>query len=600
MSSNIGKEVSLFLFTMSAILHRFRGPFVQAILIAALACLVYSGTFSVPFQFDDKLNIVDNPLIKDLSNFWPPSGVRWFGYLTFALNYAFNGLDPRGYHAVNLVIHVLNAFLVYWLMLLTFKTPWYSRKETAHENERTWHELTALFTALLFAVHPVQTQAVTYIVQRLASLATLLCLLSITAYIQARLISAARKSRDGGSTRMSIVFFYAVAVLSAVLAMKTKEISFTLPVVIILYEFFFFTADPPLFSKKLLYLLPLVLTLAIIPFTMTGFSGDMLSAFTATNEISRHDYLLTQFRVLVTYLRLLVLPVNQSVDHNYPVYHEFLAAPVLLSFLFLALLAGFGVHLAVRARRARPARLIAFGIFWFFITISVESSIVPIADIMFEHRLYLPSVGAAAAVTAGMAFLAEKLQSRHRHALTAFLAGGIVVVITLAAAAFSRNIVWQSEIALWENAVERHPEAARALSMLGIQYGAVGRRSDAINAYRKAIAAKPAFAEAHVNLGSAYVEEGLLDEGMNEFMKATSLRNMDAIDTANLYINIGYCFERKGMPDRAIEFYNYALPMVPDDAGVYFFLGRAYQAKGMNARAGEFMSKAHQLNPDKY
>ncbi len=590
---------------MPAISKKLQRPLVQVIFIAVLACLVYSNTCSVPFQFDDYLTIVDNAFVKNLSNLWPPSGVRWFGYLTFAINYEFNGLDTRGYHAVNLAIHVLNALLVYWLLRLTFKTPRCANPErTTDDRETTGQNLIPFFAALLFAVHPVQTQAVTYIVQRFASLASFFYLLSLAAYSKARLISVARESEGAAETRRTTgPVFYMIALLSAVLAMKTKEISFTLPVMIILYEVLFFSRNgagsSPRAANKLFHLLPFILTLFIIPLAMTGFEAK-LDAFTATNEISRHDYLLTQFRVLITYLRLLVLPVNQSVDYAYPVYHEFLTPGVFLSFLFLASLAGFAVFLLVRSHSSSPARLVAFGIFWFFITISVESSIIPISDVIFEHRLYLPSVGVAISFTTAAVFFAGQLSTRYRHAGKIFLAAGFAVIIVLSTAAHFRNRVWQSAIGLWEDAVGKHPSQARALSMLGIQYGAAGRRADAINAYRKAIAAQPSFAEAYVNLGSAYIDEGLLDEALNEFMKAASLQHMDAIDTASLYINIGYCFLKKGMPDRAIEFYNYALPMIPDDAVVYFFLSRAYQAKGMDGRARELMATAHQLNPDKY
>jgi hypothetical protein len=138
-------------------------------ILAVTALLIYSNTFSSPFQFDDKSNIVDNYKLRDLSNFWPPSGTRYVGLLSFALNYHFGGLDVFGYHIINIIIHIINGFLVWSLVVLSFKTP---AMERASVNPQLKYFI-ALAASLIFITHPVQTQAVTYIVQRFASLAAL-------------------------------------------------------------------------------------------------------------------------------------------------------------------------------------------------------------------------------------------------------------------------------------------------------------------------------------------------------------------------------------------------------------------------------------------
>jgi tetratricopeptide (TPR) repeat protein len=136
--------------------------------------------------------------------------------------------------------------------------------------------------------------------------------------------------------------------------------------------------------------------------------------------------------------------------------------------------------------------------------------------------------------------------------------------------------------------------------MLGILYENRKRPDEATAAYRTAIALKPSFAEAHVNLGRMYVGAHLLDEAMREFIVALNLRSLDAVDTANLYINIGYCYQKKALPDNAIEFYYYAASIAPGDANVYFHLARAYETKGMQEKAVEYFRKARQLNPDRF
>jgi hypothetical protein len=176
------------------ILHRSLLPIVLTVLLSLFA---YSNTFRVPFQFDDKPVIVENPIIKDLRYFATPSEAkvftehfgyhtfrsRYIGYLTFALNYRLHGLDVRGYHILNLLIHISTAVLVYFLIILTFQTP-FLRESQMRESCR----YIALFASLLFACHPVQTEAVTYIWQRVASLAAMFYVLSIVMYIKARLL----------------------------------------------------------------------------------------------------------------------------------------------------------------------------------------------------------------------------------------------------------------------------------------------------------------------------------------------------------------------------------------------------------------------------
>ncbi len=226
--------------------------------LSVLASLIYSNTFSAPFHFDDEQNIVTNPQIKNLSNFRDVSSSRYVGLLSFALNYHFGQLDVFGYHLVNLLIHIINGFLVYTLVLLVFKTPLMRPPSAALLEPSAWSITQppagiAFITALLFLVHPLQTQAVTYIVQRFTSLSTLFYLLSIVCYLKWRLAGPELRTRYA---------WYAGALLSTILAMKTKEISFTLPFMILWVEAIFFW---PLTRKQWGALIPFLLTLPIIP-----------------------------------------------------------------------------------------------------------------------------------------------------------------------------------------------------------------------------------------------------------------------------------------------------------------------------------------------
>ena len=205
----------------------FRKPVVHILIIVVLGILIYSNTFNVPFVFDDIHSIIYNSGIKDVRHFIDLQNIysnRHIGFLTFALNYKMHGLDVTGYHIFNLVIHLLNALLVYWLIILTFRTPYasaYLQKDVLKTSAP--YRWIPLFTALLFVSHPVQTQAVTYIVQRFASLSTLFYLASLVMYIKARRSESSKKARYA---------FYAASIISAILAMRSKEIAFTLPIMV--------------------------------------------------------------------------------------------------------------------------------------------------------------------------------------------------------------------------------------------------------------------------------------------------------------------------------------------------------------------------------
>jgi len=417
--------------------------------------------------------------------------------------------------------------------MLTFRTPYFkvSVISAGVSNQSNQFNLSTfqpfnylpLFIALLFVSHPIQTQAVTYIIQRFTSLATFFYLLSLVSYIKFRISVS-------GASRFTL---YAVSLLSSVLAMKTKEIAFTLPVVIALYEFMFLEGK---IRSRILYLIPLLLTMLIIPLSLIGIDkpigdviGELGEASQETAEITRWTYLFTQFRVIITYIRLLFLPINQNFDYDYSIYHSFLTPDVLLSFLFLLLIFGFGVYLFYVSRFTLYAlRLASFGIFWFFITLSVESSVIPIRDVIFEHRLYLPSLGGIF-VFASIIFWSLRVHSYNPRIPTAIYLMSVFLVISLSSAAYQRNTVWKDEISLWSDVARKSPEKARPHHNLGVVYALKGWSSEAMQEYKIALSLKSRFfstaeiAKTHNNIGVLYSKQGQFEEAVMEYKIALEL-----------------------------------------------------------------------------
>ena len=566
----------------------------QVLLIAIVGLLAYSNTFTASFHYDDKQNIVENPLIKNWHYFTDPSSARqsgigdlfytrYIGYLSFALDYQVHGLDLVGYHVVNLAVHIASALLVYWLALLTFATPFFvgtTQSSCPLDNPSrrpTEKWVVPLFAALLFVSHPVQTQAVTYIVQRFASLATMFYLLSLVAYVRWRLDSLRIPDTAPRTRRLGPVLWYLASVVCAVLAMKTKEIAFTLPLVIALYEFMFFEGA---FKKRVFSLAPLLLTMLIIPLTLIGTGkagGEIIGAMSEAARIgspmSRWDYLLTQFRVIVTYIRLLFLPYNQNLDYDYPLAQSLLEPEVLLSFVALVALFGLGVYFLSRSRRtSHGLRLVAFGIFWFFITLAVESSIIPIGDVIFEHRIYLPSVGACFAIAMSAFLICEMLRVRWPASGKVGITLGVFVIVALAGAAYARNAIWHDDAVLWEDIVSKSPMKARGRYNLGVIYTARGSLDQAIEQYLAAIRIQPDYAEAHYNLGNVYLSQNRIDETIREFEAAIKFN----LRLAFAHYVLGSLYSSQGRLDEAVAQYQSALKLKPDSPYVHNSLAVVY------------------------
>ena len=666
--------------SINVALHSGRwATLLHLVLIALVGALAYSNTFHVPFVFDDVPSIVDNPVIKDLTSFLGGGGYRFnlqrfVSYLSLALNYRLGGLDVTGYHIFNLTIHLLTAALLYALCRATLRTP--RLRGEIFSRRGGWM---ALLAALLFVAHPLQTGAVTYVVQRVTLLATCFYLLSLLLYALGRQridtvgggaeavvreplceeTPDKRFTAHGSQPFLIPGLFFAGSLTSAILAMHSKEIAFTLPLAILLYEVSFFRTS---WRRRFLLLLPLLSTLVIIPMGLIGSGkslGELLSvADRLTREsilISRHDYLLTQLRVIVTYLRLLFVPVGQNVDHDYPVYTTFFTPPVFLSFLFLSGLFSLAVWFFWKTGGSREQgtgngeqgtgnrslpipdpqspitdyrlpitglRLIAFGIFWFFLTLLVESSVIPIRDVIYEHRLYLPSIGAALAVAAALMLL---LQRRPR----VLLLMAVVIVAGLAIATWQRNAVWGSELSLWRDALEKSPAKARphhnyakALSQAGqvklaiiqyekalilgspspetlvnlaTEYSKAGRPDLAIKNYRAALADAPRHIKALTSLAILLLEqETSRDEGLRLLQQALAQEP----NNANIHFNLGVAFTAMGNLPQAIEHSLQAIRLKPDYAKAYNNLGSQYFKQGRPDLAVENFRKAVQLEPE--
>ncbi len=343
-------------------------------IIALIILIAYSNTFTASFHFDDTASIQENHMIKRVTIDNLVSilkGVRPVVYLSIMLNYQLSGLNVVGWHIFNIAFHIANSFFVYLLISWTLNSRSLEKKYGNKAKQM------ALFAALLFAAHPIQTESVTYIISRTELLATFFYLAAFLFFIQ--------------WTKKRAFVYYLGVFFSALLAIGSKEWAVTLPAMLFLYDYMFLSE---MNVKKVLSHWK-AFVLAALPWGLLAYNLNLTSGSSVGFNVSTPSgitpvsYLLTSFNVLWTYIRLLLIPVNQNLDYDYPIAKTLFEFPTLLSFLGHVTIAGVSFWLY----KKRSLLLIPFGVAWFYITLSPVQSFVPIIDIIFEHRVYMPSIG---------------------------------------------------------------------------------------------------------------------------------------------------------------------------------------------------------------
>ncbi len=551
--------------------------------ICLLAIIIYSNSLNCAFVFDDQPTITENSSIRltelsferlSVAAFKSPHVNRLVANVSFAFNYYLGKYNTVGYHVVNILIHILNGILVYIFALLTLKQAGIA----APGHSRSYQFSTAyisLFAALIFTAHPIQVQSVTYIMQRMNSMAVMFYLLSLILYILARLTLI----------RWKRWIQWAGCLLCWILALGSKEIAATLPLVLLLYEWYFFqNLSKDRLKKNLIYLIGLVVLLGLAIYIFLGSNPiDGILGSYIKRDFTLVERVLTQFRVQVLYLSLFFYPhpLRLNLLHHITTSHSLLdPATTLFSLLILVFLLGIAVCIA------KKQRLISFCILWFFIHLVIESSIIGL-EIIFEHRLYLPMVG----LTIMTAYLLFHLLSAHR---TWVFIMSIAIIVSLGTATYLRNNVWQSPITLWYDVISKNPQSPRAHYNLGSNLTRQGDFKEAIYHLSEAVRLKPDYTEAHNNLGMAFFKHGNLDQAANHFSAALQLQ---PVNLAANY-NLGLIMEKKGHLKSAVNYYLEALRIKPDLAKALNNLGVVLQRQEKISEAIDRYLEAIKLKPD--
>lgn len=530
-----------------------RNRIIAILLLALAAGVAYANSLDGLFIFDDS-RIYYNTHIRITSLDWHSLSTavlksepttRPVANLSFALNYYLHGYRVWGYHLVNLLIHLTTGCFLYLLIVTTLATPGLQRyRDHCHADPHSLApEWLAFFAALLWLVHPVQTQSVSYVVQRMNSMAAMFYIISIFLYV---------RYRQQAAERWKPWLLFGGSLMAGAFAIGSKEIAVTLPVFILLYEWYFLeNLDRKWLRNRAL---PVALAVALIMllglFLLDGHPVESILNSYQGRTFTFLQRQFTELRILFFYLGLLALPLPSrlSLDHDFPVSTSLLQPPTTL-----AALVGLLLLVALALWSARRQRLLSFAILWFLGNLVIESSLVAL-ELVFEHRLYLPSMMLFVVAVIG---LDRRLHSRLWK--TVLLVG---LAALLCFWTIERNRAWHDPMSLWSDAVAKAPNKARAHNNLGVALRESGRLQEAAERYREVIRLDPRFIEAYNNLANVYLDLGRREEALSYYYQALKLNPEHPV----IHNNIGRVLLEDHRYDLAVPHFAEAVRIIPNYA----------------------------------
>jgi tetratricopeptide (TPR) repeat protein len=547
--------------------------------IVFIGALVYSNSFAGRFIFDDR-TILEDASIRQL---WPPwtamfspnNVARPVIGLTFAINYRISGLEVWSYHLLNLLIHLLAALALFGIVRRALLS------ERMCQRFGTAATALAASVALVWAVHPLQTQSVTYIIQRGESLMGLMYLVTLYAVIRAAQSASKR--------------WIVAAVVACAVGMATKPVMATAPIIAMLFDVVFITGSlkTSLRRRWALYA-TLGSTWIILAATIAAPTPADWSVGFKMKSLTPVEYLQTQFGVIVHYLRLALWPDALVLDYAWPVART-ASAIIPFAAIIISLIAA-----TLWALARRPA--VGFLGAWFFLILAPTSSVMPIADLAFEHRMYLPLAAVVALCIIGAYRIGQKLIARflqsaaQRKQVGQFVgAGGLAIIVAaLASLTFLRNTYYQSEIVMWADIVKKRPANVRAHNNLGMFLAERGQYAEALAHFDEACRLNPDDALAKNNLALTLANQGRIAEAIPLYLDALHRKP----DYTDAHFNLGRALAAQGDLEAAKAHFIDTVKLDPTYGEAYFGWAMVLKKQGHTAEAVEPLRRAVELRPN--
>jgi tetratricopeptide (TPR) repeat protein len=575
------------------------------LLLVVPVALAYANTLSCPFILDDP-HILG--LLKSRWHVAPMEylclGRRTLFNLSMMLNYALGGEDPRGYHVLNLAIHLAATLSLFGLVRQTLLTPRLRDRWGASSRP------VALAVALLWGLHPLCTESVTYTVQRAEAMYGLFTFLAGYCLVRSAL----------AGTRRGDLGWQAGCLLACGLGMLSKEAMIATLPLLPLYDRIFLASSwretlrrrSPLFGGILLF--------GVLPAVVLGMAQSLGSAAFDADGISSWEYFLTQGRAILRYLHLAFWPDNLCFNYGWPTVDG--PGEVWLELVVVGIL-GMATALALWKRPA-----IGFLGAWFFVHLAPRSSFAPRPDICVEHRMYVPLAAIVALTVCGAwAWAAAPAATTRRRWL---LIGTCVVALALGVRTFRRNRDYRSVLSIWEDAVRTSPDSPRGRVSLAFALAEAGKHEAAMEQLRHALRLNPDYSEAHYQLAASYAAAGQTDLALHHYEVAATtgpktqaalawnnrsclLNDLGRFTEAEegfrravklqprhaeAWINLAGCLTRQDRIDEAMAVFDQAQALAPDDPDLWSNRGAALLQRGDAEPARTAFGRALALDPD--
>jgi len=538
-------------------------------LIIIAGFFVYVNSLSGEFLLDDRYLVTDNTYVKNpvfvknifTQNIGEGAGIESNSYrplqmLTYMADYRVWGLNPRGYHITNIVFHILAALCLYWFVTILFE-----------------NRLISLITSLLFVIHPIHTEAVSYISGRADPMSLLFMLLSFIFYIK--------------SLGKNNPIIYLLMLSSYALALLSRESALILPVLLLLYHYAF---KRKIEAAKLLSISGIAAIYLILRFNII--EAPLPHSASAIPAFQR----IPGFFVAVTnYARLLILPFGLHMEYGDWLFNimdpRAIAGIAIMAALLIAAFKsrkkGTG-YFFENDKAGKSSLSPFFALMWFIITLLPQSNIYPVKAYMAEHWLYVPSIGF-------FLILAYLLNSLYENIRLRTFAVSITLCLALFYSVLTvrQNNYWREPITFYERTLKYAPDSARAHNDFGIAHESMGNEEEAIAAFNKAIETDPNYANAYNNIGVIHMDAGRTDDAARFFKKSIELDP----GFFSAYSNLGIIQNTMGNYDEAIAAFKKALEINPNFANAHNNLGVVYGNLGRTKEAIPFFKKALEINP---
>lgn len=549
---------------------------------------IYANSFDCSWHFDDEANITDNPNLHLKEITWenvkrtifsnrnnPDIPYRPVACLSFALNHYFGGLDVFGYHLVNISIHILSSIFLFLFIYHTLNLPSLKAKYAARCYS------IALLATILWTINPVHTQAITYLVQRMASMAGMFYIMSMYFYLKAR------TTETGGKKLLFLILCF----VSFAMALGSKENSAILPLSIFLYEILLLQKITGQNLRKNLRLFFIVTgAILILGFTYLYIQGGNIFSFLNGYEhrpFTLAQRLLTEPRIIIFYISLLLYPMPNrlNIAHSFQISASlFDPISTVLSIILIAGAIGYAIY------SAKKQPLFSFCILFFFLNHIIESTIFAL-ELIFEHRNYIPSMLFFLPVAIGFCNLLELyvMKRTMKHIISVFI---ILLLIGLGHSTFMRNFTWKNEISLWIDALEKAPGQFRAHHNLGRHYHDHGHIQKAISEYEKALTSpalhrKDEIFLTYYNLAQIYADSKDYKKALYLYHRALYLNPL----FPPIYNNIGTLFDSQGEHELAYKYLIEGARRDPNSSEVNYNLGLYYLQEGLPEKAIYYLNR---------